>query len=114
MGVPGVPAAHYVAGTQSWCSTSPGTATVGYGGRGRGYYRFEIGMAQVIIAPTFLQSAAALSQSNSGRLWMFLQRLMDDTLGSGANLEPVRQAQDPDVMSARVSQGVRAILRRIG
>jgi superfamily I DNA/RNA helicase len=67
---------------------------------------------EVALAKTFFDSAARLAPDDRRRVYDFVNKFYVDPTSPGISLERVVQARDPDVWSARVTQGLRAILHK--
>jgi len=71
-------------------------------------------MTSVIVSKTLQSSAGRLSANDRGHVFDFLWKLQDNPANPSLSMERVQRAIDPKIWSARVSQGLRAVLHRDG
>jgi superfamily I DNA/RNA helicase len=69
-------------------------------------------MSEVAVARSFLQSARRFGAQDRARIFDFLDKFYENPARPGVNLEAVRGARDPNMRSARVTRGIRAIVHR--
>ncbi len=69
---------------------------------------------EVNVAKTFLASTSQLSTSERGRVFDFLAKFMRDPAHPSISLERVNNTGDAGMWSARITQGLRAIIHRAG
>ncbi len=71
-------------------------------------------MAEVGIAKTFLKSASALDGSDRARAFDFMTRFHEAPEAQGRNFETIQSARGSNLFSARINQGLRAVIHREG
>jgi hypothetical protein len=69
---------------------------------------------EVNVAKTFLAAASRLSTPDQGRVMKFMTKFMDNPAQPGLSLERVNNTADAGMWSARITQGLRAIIHRAG
>lgn len=71
-------------------------------------------MSDLLLAKTFYDSASQLSSTERARVFDFIAKFHENPAHPGISLERVTDARDPNVWSARITQGLRAILHKDG
>ncbi|MCA9067810.1 MAG: ATP-dependent helicase, partial [Planctomycetaceae bacterium] len=69
---------------------------------------------EVNVAKTFLASAQNLATSERGRVFDFMVKFMNNPAHPSISLERVHNTADAEMWSARITQGLRAIIHRSG
>ena len=69
---------------------------------------------EVALAKTFFDSAGQLAPDDRRRVFDFVNKFYDNPAAPALSLERVKQARDPDIWSARITQGLRAIVYKSG
>jgi len=69
---------------------------------------------ELALAKTFWESARDLAPDDRRRVFDFVDKFYANPDSPGISLERVKQARDPDIWSARVTQGLRAIVHKTG
>lgn len=69
---------------------------------------------EVTVAKTFLASAQELATSERGRVFDFMVKFMNNPAHPSISLERVQKTGDGGMWSARITQGLRAIIHRSG
>lgn len=69
---------------------------------------------EVNVAKTFLASARELATSERGRVFDFMVKFMNNPAHPSISLERVQNTGDAEMWSARITQGLRAIIHRSG
>ncbi len=69
---------------------------------------------ELALAKTFWESAGELAPDDRRRVFDFVNKFYANPDSPGISLERVKQARDPDIWSARVTQGLRAIVHKSG
>lgn len=71
-------------------------------------------MAEVAISKTYLKSASALDGSDRTRAFDFMARFHEAPDAQGRNFETIQSARGSNLFSARINQGLRAVIHREG
>jgi hypothetical protein len=69
-------------------------------------------MSEVAVARSFLRAAQRFGAQDRARIFDFLAKFYENPARPGTNLEVVKGARDAHMRSARVTQGIRAIVHR--
>lgn len=69
-------------------------------------------MSDLLLAKTFYGSAARLSAVDRARVFDFIAKYHENPAHPSIHLERVTEARDPNMWSARITQGLRAILHK--
>lgn len=69
---------------------------------------------EAALAKTFFGSVARLAPDDRRRVYDFVNKFLADPTAPGISLERAVQARDPDIWSARITQGLRAIVHKRG
>ena len=71
-------------------------------------------MVGVNVAKTFMKSASTLAGPDRTRVFDFLHKFVSDPANPGLSVERVDGAKDPNIWSARITQGLRTIYHHRG
>ncbi|HKQ20297.1 MAG TPA: DNA helicase, partial [Candidatus Eisenbacteria bacterium] len=71
-------------------------------------------MTEFAVANSFFDSAARLGAADKGRVFDFMVKFRANPDSPGISLERVARARDPNVWSARITQGLRAVVHKDG
>jgi hypothetical protein len=71
-------------------------------------------VSEVVVADTFFASAGKLAANDRARVFDFLAKFHADPRNPGLHFEKLNKVRDPGIRSARITQGLRAILHVAG